>query len=443
VASAVIAALATHEPAGTLWHSRWVVPNLVACDGSPASVSALAAALAAALDGGPSVLPVASAAGAAPVARRPGPGWIDGTALVIETSGSTGEAKRVALRATALRASAEATHRRLGGPGRWLLALPAHHVAGAQVIVRALLAGRPPWVLDNREGFRPERFAAAAAEALAAAAGSRCYTSLVPTQLHRVLAAGGAALDAVRGFDAVLVGGAAMPPALLAEARAAGVAVVTTYGMSETAGGCVYDGVPLDGARVRLDSGSAGSGTDMTGRISLAGPMLASGYLGQPEATAEAFAGGWFHTSDLGRWTDDRLRVLGRADDVITTGGAKVHPAAVERVLVARPGVRAACVVGLPDPEWGQLVAAAVVLDAPPNVPAGKARNGAVHTELDAATRAELSTAVRTELGAPSVPKLLRVLPELPLRGIGKPDRAEVARLLDATASPESDDHSR
>ncbi|MBO0850112.1 MAG: o-succinylbenzoate--CoA ligase [Pseudonocardia sp.] len=388
----------------------------VACDGSPASVSALVDALAAALDGGPPVLPHASSAGPAPLGGRPGTGWIDGTALVIETSGSTGDAKRVALGSAALRASARATHRRLGGPGRWLLALPAHHVAGAQVIVRALLAGRPPWVLDNRDGFRPERFAAAAAEARAAASGSRCYTSLVPTQLHRVLAADGyhgrAALDAARGFDAVLVGGAATPPALLAEARAAGIAVVTTYGMSETAGGCVYNGVPLDGARVRLDPGPGGSGRDTAGRISLAGPMLASGYLGQPQATAEAFVDGWFRTSDLGLWVDGRLRVLGRADDVITTGGVKVHPAAVERVLLAQPGVRAACVVGLPDPEWGQLVAAAVVLD--PSPPA----------------LADLDAAVRTELGAPSVPKLLRVLPELPLRGIGKPDRTEVACLL-------------
>jgi O-succinylbenzoic acid--CoA ligase len=179
--------------------------------------------------------------------------------------------------------------------------------------------------------------------------------------------------------------------------------VVTTYGMSETAGGCVYDGVPLDRVRVRLDP---------AGRISLAGPMLASGYLGQPEATAEAFADGWFRTSDLGRWADGRLRVLGRADDVITTGGAKVHPAAVERVLLAQPGVRAACVVGLPDREWGQLVAAAIVLAPPPPAPA------------------KLEAAVRAELGAPSVPKLLRVLPEMPLRGIGKPDRNEVVRLF-------------
>jgi o-succinylbenzoate---CoA ligase len=142
--------------------------------------------------------------------------------------------------------------------------------------------------------------------------------------------------------------------------------------------------------------------------------MLASGYLGGPELTGASFRDGWFHTSDLGFWTPEgRLRVLGRADDVIITGGEKVHPAAIERVLTAQPGVRAACVVGLTDPEWGQVVAAAVVCADSARLNSGG-----------------LGSAVRAELGAASVPRLLRELAELPLRGIGKPDRAEVVRLL-------------
>lgn len=379
----------------------------VRCDGSPAELTALTEALEAALGGGPAVLPYDT--GAVPEAGSAAPP--PGAALLVETSGSTGEAKRVVLGADALRASATATHARLGGAGRWLLALPAHHVAGVQVIVRGLLAGHRPTLLDNRAGFRPDRFAEVAAPMLRG--GERCYVSLVPTQLHRVLAASGAALDALRGFHAVLVGGAATPPALLDGARAAGVRVVTTYGMSETAGGCVYDGLPLDGVRVRLtcDTRSAGAGTGI-GRIELAGPTLALGYLGPPELTGRSFVGGWFRTSDLGRLdAGGVLRVLGRADDVITTGGESVHPAAVERVLTAQPGVRAACVVGLADPEWGELVAAALVLE-------------------DGADRGGLAGAVRAELGAPSVPRLITVLDELPLRGIGKPDRAEVARVL-------------
>ncbi|HEY2204980.1 MAG TPA: o-succinylbenzoate--CoA ligase [Pseudonocardia sp.] len=388
----------------------------VRCDGAPDEVSALVDALAEALDGGPAVLPWAAADGPAPVVRAAAPA---GAALVVSTSGSTGEAKRVVLTAAALRASATATHTRLGGPGRWLLPLPAHHVAGVQVIVRGLLAGHRPAVLDNRAGFRPERFASAVGALLAESGGGRHYTSLVPTQLHRVLAepaSGG--LDALRRFDAVLVGGAATPPRLLARAREAGVAVVTTYGMSETAGGCVYDGVPLDGVTVRL--------AEPDGRIRLGGPTLALGYLDAPGPTAEAFRDGWFATSDLGAWSPDgRLRVLGRADDVITTGGKKVHPAAVERVLAAQPGVRAACVVGLDDPEWGQRVAAAVVLDVPPGPDRSNPAPGGTDERV-------LREAVRAALGTPATPRTIRTLPELPLRGVGKPDRAEVARLLRA-----------
>jgi O-succinylbenzoic acid--CoA ligase len=296
----------------------------------------------------------------------------------------------VALSADALRASAEATARRLGGPARWLLALPAEHVAGVQVIVRALLAGADPVVQDLRGGFRVEDFVEAT-ERLGD--GPRC-TSLVPTQLGRLLDGGSAALAALRSYRAVLIGGAALDPAL--RERATGVRIVTTYGMTETAGGCVYDGVPLDGVRVDLED---------DGRIRLGGPTLASGYLGGP-----TFADGWFRTGDLGAWRDGRLEVLGRADDVIITGGEKVAPALVERVLVAQAGVRAACVVGVADPEWGQVVVAAV--------------------EADRVDEAGWREAVRAELGRAAVPREVRVVDALPLRGIGKPDRGAVAALL-------------
>jgi o-succinylbenzoate---CoA ligase len=379
--------------------------QIVPVDGSPAAVDALAGALRSALAGGPAVLPVA--AGEATVAGEPG----EGAAVVIATSGSTGAAKHVVLSAAALQASARATADRLGGPARWLLALPAQHVAGVQVVVRALLAGAPPVVQDLRGGFRPADFAAATREL---GADRRC-TSLVPTQLGRILDAGSAALDALRGYAAVLVGGAALPPRLHERAVAAGVAVVTTYGMSETAGGCVYDGHPLDGVRVELQP---------DGRIRLSGATLADGYLGDPELTAAAFVGGWFRTGDLGRWREGRLEVLGRADDVIVTGGEKVAPAAVERVLTAQDGVAAACVVGVPDPEWGQVVAAAVVPDGAGTLGPGFAER------LQAAVRAELSRA--------AVPRVLRAVPRIPLHGIGKPDRVAIARLLAAatTARP-------
>ena len=246
--------------------------RLIEVDGSPERVGELVDALAAALGGGPAVLPLA--VGARPwVMRAPA-----GTAVVIATSGSTGEPKLVALSGAALRASARATEARLGGPGRWLLALPAEHVAGIQVIVRALLAGAPPVVMDLRAGFRPDAFAAATA----ALGPGRRYTSLVPTQLRRILDAEGA-VAALRSYAAVLVGGAALDPATRERALAAGVRVVTTYGMSETAGGCVYDGVPLDGVTVELDE---------DGRILLGGPTLASGYLRADGDGARARGGG-------------------------------------------------------------------------------------------------------------------------------------------------------
>lgn len=370
-------------------------------------------ALRRALDGdGPALLPVAPDGDAAiveamgaDVPLRPGEDDPSNpTALVIATSGSTGTPKGVLLPAAALRASAEATHRRLGGPGHWLLAMPAHHVAGIQVLVRALLAGTPLEAVDAAAGFRPDRFATAARRSLAAP--GRHYTALVPTQLRRLLddAAGVAAL---REFDAVLLGGAATPPVLREQAAAAGVRVVTTYGMSETAGGCVYDGVPLDGVRLHVEAAEDGSGP-----VALAGPTLARGYRAQEAASA--FRDGWFHTGDLGRVDGGRLEILGRADDVIITGGVNVAPVLVERVLTEHPGVREACVLGIDDPEWGQAVVA-VVVPADPSAPPPVA---------------ELRTSVRDRAGAASTPKRIEFVAELPLRGPGKPDRRSLRATL-------------
>ncbi len=372
--------------------------RVITCDGSPAAVAELRRALDGVLAGGPALAPIGAGSDPGPVDAGPDPGHV-----VVTTSGSTGAPKRVLLPAAALRASAGATSRRLGGPGRWLLALPAQHVAGLQVLVRSTLAGTDPAVLDLRGGFHPAAFADAA-EALMrrrSQSNDRCYTSLVPTQLGRLLADEPGTLG---GFDAVLLGGAAAPPGLVARARGIGVVVVTTYGMSETCGGCVYDGHPLDGVRVRLDG---------AGRIELAGPVLASGYLDRPGDSA--FRDGWFRTSDLGRLgSDGSVQVLGRVDDVIVTGGVNVAPAEVEAVLAADPAIAAACVVGIPDPSWGQRLVAAVVPadpDRPPVV-------------------AGVLAAARKRLSGPQTPKQLLVVGALPLREVGKPDRRAVAELL-------------
>jgi O-succinylbenzoic acid--CoA ligase len=332
----------------------------------------------------------------------------DPTAISVRTSGSTGVPKRVLLSASALLASAAATHDRLGGGGRWLLALPAQHIAGMQVLVRSLVAGTTPVVMDLTSGFDPAGFA----EATARLGGQRLYTALVPTQIVRILDAEDArAQEALRRYDAVLVGGSATSEALLERAAAAGVRLVTTYGMSETAGGCVYDGVPLDGVEIDLDPG--------TGRIGIGGPTLARGYLGDP--ANEAFAGRprRFRTSDSGTWDGGRLRIGGRLDSVIISGGVNVAPALVEAALQRLPGVAEAVVVGLPDREWGQRVAAAIVLSpgaAPP-------------------TLAQARAMVTEQVSARSAPRQLTVLEQLPLRGPGKPDRTAITTIL-ATRSP-------
>jgi acyl-CoA synthetase (AMP-forming)/AMP-acid ligase II len=324
------------------------------------------------------------------------PGLPPGTAAVIVTSGSTGPPKGVALSAAALRASAAGSLARIGArPGqRWLCCLPAFHVAGLQVLVRSLLAGTVPLVSERVDADVIEQVAAAAPGA---------HVSLVPTQLRRLLDAGAP----LRELGTILLGGAAPPAGLVDQAVAAGARVVTTYGMSETCGGCVYDGRPLDGVRVRTGDG---------GLIQIAGPVLFSGYWpagggarlpgGRPGS--EAAAGGWFTTSDLGELdAGGRLTVRGRADDVINTGGEKVLPGEVEAVLGTITGVRDVVVVGTPDPEWGELVTAIVVPAdpaAPPDL--GRLRAGA-----------------RDRLPGYAAPRGLVLMPEIPLLASGKPDR--------------------
>lgn len=351
-----------------------------------------------ALDGrGPALLPTPAddpvAAEALATALRAGEPIDADVAVVVSTSGTTGTPKGAMLTAAALTAGAQATHRRLGGPGRWLLALPAHHIAGLQVVARSVVAGSPPVALSAR--FTPAELAAAVARM----GTGRRYASLVAVQLDRALGdpAGRAALA---DLDAVLIGGGPMPAGLAEKASAAGVSVVRTYGMSETAGGCVYDGVPLDGVRVRIDDA----------RILLGGPTVAKGYRNpvSPDPFAEP---GWFRTDDLGVLDDGVLRVLGRVDDAISTGGLTVLPQLVEAVLGRHPAVGECAVFGVADERLGQRVVAAVVV-AP----------GAA-----APTVADLRGHVAVELDPTAAPREVHVVDALPRRGIGKVDRRALA----------------
>ena len=386
-------------------------------------------------------------------------------ALVVGTSGSTGAPKQTALSMRALRASAQATERFFADypssgsskprrvvsedPAQWLLALPAHYVAGAQVLARSVLAGTTPVVaasVTDGVSFTPEVFLNAA-ERLSCA---RRFVSLVPTQVHKLLEAaeaspalGSEIYHALGQFTGILLGGAPASASLLAAARELGLNVVTTYGSAETAGGCVYSGVALPGVRLRVvpeDAGLADSpvvaGAEAAGRIWLGGEHLASGYLGDSARTASHFfvdAHGcrWYRTDDYGSFVppapntpeDDgasALSVLGRSDDVIITGGVKVSSHAVAAVLESHPAVREAAVAGVPDARWGAAVIAAVTL-----------RNLPGHYGADAAeTAGQLQQLCGAQLGAAGVPKVVRIVPDFPATSTGKPDRLAIYSML-------------
>ena len=323
----------------------------------------------------------------------------------------------MALSADALVASADATHDALGSSGQWLLALPGHYIAGVQVLVRGLVAGTPTLTVPG-DRFDEAAFAAASAHLMPHVPH---YTSLVPTQLARLLDA--AERDAfiaaaLTSFDAVLVGGQALAPAIAERAAAAGVRVVRTYGSSETAGGCVYDGTPIGDTRVRFDDPSTGSGQG--GRIELSSSSLADGYLGDPERTAAAFRTDrdgtrWYVTGDLGEIGDDgRLRVRGRADDVMISGGIKVVLGEIERAVRGVPGFAEAVVVAVADPEWGERAAVAVA--------------GAVSDEASALQALRTATDA-ARLDPAARPVRLVVVERLPMLVSGKPDRRAIAGL--------------
>ena len=383
-------------------------------------------------------------------------------ALVVGTSGSTGTPKRTALTARALAASASATERFFGSnsdaASQWLLALPAHYIAGAQVLARSVLAGTAPVIARSviePVHFSPEVFL----QAVERMSSARRFISLVPTQLHKLLESadanphlGAEIHEALGSFTGILLGGAPASADLLAAASALGLNTVTTYGSAETAGGCVYSGSVLPGVRVELvpEEGmpavpDTGGKPAQVGRIWISGAHLASGYIGDAARTAEHFftaADGtrWYRTDDYGllspaaapnsnkNCSEQRLQVLGRSDDVLISGGVKISARAVATVLEEHPVVREACVVGLPDARWGTAIAAAVTLVPSAGAAAAPTENRpALNEELCALLRARCAE----KLGAPAAPKQLSILPDFPLTSTGKPDRAEIYSILD------------
>lgn len=317
-------------------------------------------------------------------------------AVVVSTSGSTGAPKGVALSARALLASAAATRDRLGGPMHWVSALPHQYVAGLMTVVRALEAGTTATSCAGNlsDLARPDHPTA---------------ISMVPTQLVRALERD----DLTRilaAHAAVLLGGSAAPADLVALAGQRGISVVTSYGMSETCGGCVYDGVPLTGVGVAIDQPDGARG-----RLSISGPVLFEGYLGDPAATAAVLRDGWFHTADRGEVVADgatsRVRVLGRIDDVVISGGVNVDLAQVQRAADAI-SARPTAVLGAPHPVWGT----AVVLVTDPGA-------GDLDWWKQQLSRAGIQPA--------GLPKAVLVRDHLPRLSSGKIDRQGLAAEVD------------
>ena len=339
-----------------------------------------------------------------------------GTAVVVTTSGSTGVPKSVVLGRSALTSSALATADRIG-EGAWLLALPAGYVAGLQVLVRSLVAGREPALLSG--SFTPQAFAAAALMMASSEHGERipAFTSLVPAQLVRLLDAAeedATVRTALRSFAAILIGGQALPAATLERARDAGARIVRTYGSTETCGGCVYDGVPLDGVGLRISDGE----------VQLSGPTLADGYLGDAELTDRVFvrdvAGTrWYRTGDAGIVEDGVLRVHGRIDNVIVSGGINVSLDRVERLVRGVPGLESAVVVGVEEARWGE---ASVIV-----APRGPALRRSEAEQLD-----EARAAVAEGIGPHARPSRLVLVDELAALPSGKPDRESIRRAVSA-----------
>ncbi|MGH2773385.1 MAG: class I adenylate-forming enzyme family protein [Actinomycetota bacterium] len=319
----------------------------------------------------------------------PGKPVESGTAWVVATSGSSGVPKAAVLSRAAVEHSARAGMKRIGyrADERWLVCLPVHHIAGLMMLVRSELCGSQPVVHDR---FDTEAVAAEKETSLIA---------LVPTALQKLIDAGA---DLAR-YTAVRVGGAGLSDDLARRAAEAGIRLVNGYGMTETCGGCVYDGRPLDGVEVEIGESE---------EVLIRGAVLMDGYRLDPFLTAEKLRGGWLHTGDRGALRDGRLEVLGRLDDLIISGGENIDAAEVEQILMQHPRIAQCAVIGLPDEKWGQVVAAAVVPHgSPPDL-------------------GDLRDFVGARASRRIAPRRLAIVGVIPRTSTGKVLRSELAELF-------------
>jgi O-succinylbenzoic acid--CoA ligase len=298
--------------------------------------------------------------------------------LLVATSGSTGSPKEIGITSAALLASANASNKYLGAVrgSTWSLLLPLTHIAGINVLVRAMQLETAPIDLRNHVGEYPHAD----------------FTAIVPTQLFNALNENSDLLAHLKGAKAVLVGGAALSQELRAQGIAAGINIVTTYGMSETSGGCVYNAEPLDGVAFELTE---------NGQIKISGPVLA-------DVKKE---NGWFITQDLGKIIDGKLQVIGRVDDVIISGGENISLSAVESEINKKfPNLQVAA-FATSDSKWGQVLHVAAQTN-------------------DESIKEQIMNLVAQSIGNYAKPKSIVLVDKLPLIGVGKVDRISLAKLV-------------
>lgn len=308
--------------------------------------------------------------------------------IAVKTTGSAGVAKTVGISAVALLACAKASNNFLKAEygNRWSLLLPLTHIAGINVLIRSLELGTEPIDLRYHQGEYPHVE----------------FTAVVPTQLYRALENDRNLLEHLKSAKAVLVGGAALSTQLYEKAKSAGINVITTYGMTETCGGCIYDGSPLEGVEVKV-------GTDS--RIAIRGTVLAHTYIGAETLWETVFKDGWFMTNDSGHFAHDKLIVDGRLDDVIISGGENISLSAIESALHAHFPHKTFAAFAINDAEWGQALHLAVAGDGFP-------------------AEREINEYLLQQFGQVCQPKGFLFLPELPLLEIGKIDRRKLVELV-------------
>ena len=380
----------------------------------------LASVLGPALDGtGPAIAPIAAGSESFITqtleALRPDdsryPLESSDIAIVSATSGSTGTPKGVMLSQQALTASASAFGDRFGTNNRWVVSMPAHRIAGIMVLVRSWFHNSPFEIDPSVGGARTFEAAAFAATTMRAVResnkdGRALMVSLVPTQIARLLESGSVGIEALQSYDLVLSGAAATSQPMLNKLRELGIKVSVSYGMTETCGGCVFDGRPLDGVKISL-----GTKDDVEpGRVTISGPVAASGYRLRPDLDAVSFISGQIQTHDVGKLdSSGLLHILGRLDDVVTVGGVNVALSAVESLIRHHPAIEDVAVIDLQDELWGSIPIAYAVTRT--------------HVPDTSNLISEIQSTIRDQIGRAAVPRTVQFVSALPMLDSGKIDR--------------------